>query len=72
MERQVPKQLDIHAIPDNYATHRTAAVKARLARHPRWQLHFTPAYSPWLNQVERFFSGLTTRKLRCSSFHSVA
>ncbi|MCX6847496.1 MAG: IS630 family transposase [Verrucomicrobia bacterium] len=72
VERQVPRQLEIHAILDNYATHRTAAVKAWLARHPRWQLHFTPTYSSWLNQVERFFSDLTTRKLSRSSFHSVA
>ncbi|SKB08989.1 DDE superfamily endonuclease, partial [Prosthecobacter debontii] len=72
VERQVPRGLKIHAILDNYATHRTAAVKAWLARHPRWQLHFTPTYSSWLNQVERFFSDLTMRKLRRSSFHSVA
>jgi transposase len=64
VERQVPRQLEIHAILDNYATHRTASVKAWLARHPRLQLHFTPTYSSWLTQVERFFSGLTTRKLR--------
>jgi transposase len=71
VERRVPKNLQIHAVLDNYATHRTAPVKAWLARHPRWHLHFTPTYSSWLNQVERFFSDLTTRRLRRSTFRSV-
>ena len=68
---QGAQSLQIHAVLDNYATHRTAPVKEWLARHPRWHLHFTPTYSSWLNQVERFFSDLTTRRLRRSTFHSV-
>ena len=71
VERKVPRSLQIHAVLDNYATHRTAPVKEWLARHPRWHLHFTPTYSSWLNQVERFFSNLTTRRLRRSTFRSV-
>ena len=72
VEMHVPKGLQIHAVLDNYATHRTASVKAWLARHGRWHLHFTPTYSSWLNQVERFFSELTTRRLRRSTFRSIA
>lgn len=71
IERQVPSALEIHVVLDNYATHRTAPVKAWLARHPRWHLHFTPTYSSWLNQVERFFSAITVRRLRRSTFRSV-
>ncbi len=72
VERQVLKDLQIHVVLDNYSTHRTPMVKAWLARHPRWHLHFTPTYSSWLNQVERFFAELTNRRLRRESFQSLA
>lgn len=47
-------------------------MKAWLARHPRWHLHFTPTYASWLNQVERFFAEITNRRLRRESFRSLA
>ncbi len=49
----VPKELDLHLILDNYATHKTPEVKRWLLRHPRFHLHFTPTSSSWLNLVER-------------------
>ena len=55
IERETPKDLDIHLIADNYATHKHPEVKAWLAKHPRFHMHFTPTSSSWLNLVERFF-----------------
>jgi transposase len=72
IERTVPKKLQIHAVLDNYATHKTDAVEAWLAKHPRWHLHFTPTHSSWLNQVERFFAKLTQERLRRGVFRSLA
>jgi putative transposase len=72
IEDQVPAGLEIHAVLDNYATHKTDAVVRWLARHPRWNLHFIPTHSSWLNQVERFFAELTRKKLRRSSFNKLA
>jgi len=56
---------------DNYATHKHGKVKAWLARNPRLHLHFTPTYSSWLNQVERWFALITERAIRRNSFTSV-
>src|SRR5215472_209372 len=67
----VPKDLDLHLVLDNYATHKTAQIQKWLLRHPRFHLHFTPTSSSWLNLVERWFAELTTRKLRRSAHHSV-
>jgi len=67
----VPAELDLHLVLDNYATHKTPAVKNWLLRHPRFHLHFTPTSSSWLNLVERWFAELTTRKLRRSAHRSV-
>jgi len=67
----VPKDLDLHVVLDNYATHKTPKVKQWLLRHPRFHLHFTPTSSSWLNLVERWFAELTNRKLRRSSHHSI-
>ena len=64
LEAQVPGELDVHLVMDNYATHKTPAVRRWLARHPRWQVHFTPTGASWLNQVERFFALLTEKQLR--------
>jgi transposase len=64
IDSNVPKELAIHLILDNYATHKTPAVKKWLLRHPRFELHFTPTKSSWLNLVESFFSLLTRRKLK--------
>jgi transposase len=71
IDQAVPKDLDLHLVLDNYATHKTPAVKNWLIRHPRFHLHFTPTSSSWLNLVERWFAELTTRKLRRSAHRSV-
>ena len=55
----MPKREVIHAIVDNYATHKHPKVRAWLARHPRWTFHFTPTSASWLNAVEGFFAKLT-------------
>jgi len=72
IERSVPADLEIHAVLDNYATHKTEAVESWLSKHPRWHLHFTPTHSSWLNQVERFFAKITTERIRRGVFRSVA
>jgi transposase len=59
IDREVPTGLTLHLIADNYATHKHAKVKAWLAKHPRFHMHFTPTSSSWLNLVERFFRDLT-------------
>jgi transposase len=71
IDREVPKRLRIHLILDNYATHNHPNVKAWLAKHPRFELHFTPTSSSWLNMVEIFFSKLTDKAIRRGIFHSV-
>ncbi len=57
---------------DNYGTHKTPAVKAWLAKHPRFHLHFTPTSASWLNLVERFFAEITRKRIRRGTFTSVA
>ena len=64
IERQVPDDLDIHLIMDNYATHKTPAIRAWFARRPQWHVHFTPTGSSWLNMVERFFAEITDRQIK--------
>jgi transposase len=70
VDAAVPAELDVHLVMDNYATHKTPAVRRWLAKRPRFHVHFTPTYSSWLNQVERWFGLLTERKLRRSSHRS--
>jgi transposase len=72
VERAVPPGEGIHAILDNYATHKHPKVRAWLANHPRWVFHFTPTSASWLNAVEGFFSTLTRRRLERGTFKSVA
>ncbi len=72
LERQTPKDLALHLIVDNYATHKHQDVTAWLAKHPRVQLHFTPTSSSWLNLVERFFAEITDKRIRRGVFKSVA
>jgi transposase len=67
----VPKGKAIHAVIDNYATHKHPKVRAWLARHPRWTFHFTPTSASWLNAVEGFFAKLTTRRLKRGVFCSI-
>ncbi|MBA3529932.1 MAG: IS630 family transposase [Propionibacteriaceae bacterium] len=71
IEKEVPEGLQVHLICDNYATHKHPNVKAWLARHPRFHMHFTPTSSSWLNLVERWFRELTDKALRRGVFHSV-
>jgi transposase len=71
IDKNTPAGLDLHLICDNYATHKTPAIKTWLAAHPRFHLHFTPTSGSWLNLVERWFAELTRRKLRRSSHRSV-
>jgi transposase len=71
VDQEVPKGLDIHMILDNYATHKHPDVIAWLDKHPRFQLHFTPTSSSWLNLVERWFRELTDKALRRGIFQSV-
>ena len=71
IDAATPPGLDLHLICDNYATHKTPAVKNWLIRHPRFELHFIPTSSSWLNLVERWFAELTNRKLRRSAHASV-
>jgi transposase len=66
----VPDELDIHLVMDNYGTHKTPMVRAWLARHRRFHVHFTPTSASWLNQVERWFATLTERKLRRGTHRS--
>jgi transposase len=63
--------VSIHLVLDNYATHKTPAVKRWLLRHPEYHLHFIPTSSSWLNQVERFFAAITERRIRRGVFRSV-
>jgi transposase len=72
LEAAVPAPLEVHLVIDNYAAHKTPAVRRWFARHGRWQVHFIPTHSSWLNQVERFFAQITTERIRRGSFRSVA
>ena len=71
IEAAVPAGKLIHAIVDNYATHKHPKVRAWLARHPRWTFHFTPTSASWLNAVEGFFAKLTKRRLKRGVFQSI-
>lgn len=71
LDASVPEKLDLHLIIDNYATHKHPKVRAWLANHPRYHVHFTPTYSSWLNQVERWFGHITQQSIRRGSFRSV-
>ena len=71
IDKTVPAELDVYLICDNYATHKTAAIKTWLANHPRFHLHFTPTGSSWINQVERWFAFLTDQLLRRGVHKSV-
>ena len=70
INRSVPEDLEIHLVVDNVSTHKTPEIKKWLLRHPRFQLHFTPTYSSWLNLVERWFAELTNKWLRRGTHRS--
>jgi transposase len=71
IDREVPADLAVHIVLDNSSTHKTPAIKRWLAAHPRFELHFTPTSSSWLNLVERWFGELTSKKLRRGAHRSV-
>ena len=71
VEAAVPAGKLVHAILDNYGTHKHPKVLAWLARHPRWTFHFTPTSCSWLNAVESFFATLTRRRLQRGVFRSL-
>jgi len=71
IDRETPKDKTLHLIADNYATHKHPVVQAWLAKHPRFNMHFTPTSASWLNMVERFFRDITTERLRRGVFTSV-
>ena len=64
IEKNVPEELDVHLIMDNYGTHKTKLIHNWLAKRPRFHVHFTPTSASWLNLVERWFALLTERQLR--------
>jgi len=71
IDESVPDDLDIHLVVDNYATHKHQKVKNWLAARPRYNIHYTPTYSSWLNQVEIWFNIITQKAIRRGSFSSV-
>ena len=71
IDAEVPDDLAIHLVLDNYATHKTPAIHRWLLRHPRFHLHFTPTSGSWLNLVERWFAELTTKKIKRGAHTSV-
>jgi transposase len=70
IESNVPQDLAVHLVMDNYGTHKTPKVRSWFARHPRFHIHFTPTSASWLNQVERWFSTLTTKQIRRGTHRS--
>jgi transposase len=70
INRSVPDELDVHVIVDNSSTHKTPEIHRWLLRNPRFELHFTPTYSSWLNLVERWFAELTAKWLRRGTHRS--
>jgi transposase len=72
VDQKTPAGLDLHLVVDNYATHKTPAVKRWLKAHVRFHLHFTPTSASWLNMVERFFAEITRKRIRRGTFKSVA
>ena len=71
IETEVPPQLEVHLVLDNYATHKAPKVSAWFKKHPRYHLHFTPTSASWLNQVERWFGKITDQRIRRSAFKCV-
>ena len=71
VDMNVPSDLSVHLVVDNYATHKHPSVKRWLAGHPRYQVHYTPTYASWLNQVEIWFNIITQRAIRRGTFRNV-
>ena len=72
IDAEVPADLDVHLVLDNYATHKTPDIKRWLLRHPRFHLHFTPTSGSWLNMVERWFAELTDQEDQARGAHAAS
>jgi transposase len=72
IDESVPSDLAVHVVLDNLSTHKTPAIQRWFARHPRFHVHFTPTYSSWLNQIERWFALLEQRQLKRAAHRSVS
>lgn len=70
IEAEVPAELDVHLIVDNYGTHKTELIKRWFAKRPRFHVHFTPTSASWLNLIERWFAALTEKQIRRSAHRS--
>lgn len=71
IEANVPAELDVHIVLDNYGTHKTAIIRKWFAKRPRFHVHFTPTYGSWINLVERWFAAITNKRIRRGVFRSV-
>jgi transposase len=71
IDKETPKELTIHLIADNYATHKHERVKRWFKRHSRFHIHFIPTSSSWLNLIERWFREITVKRIRRGTFNSV-
>jgi len=71
VDANVPAELEIHLVVDNYATHKHHQVKQWLAMHPRYHVHYTPTSASWLNHVEIWFNIITQRAIRRGTFKNV-
>jgi transposase len=71
IEANVPAELDVHLVLDNYGTHKTAILRKWFAKRPRFHVHFTPTYGSWINLVERWFAEITNKRMRRGVFRSV-
>ncbi len=72
IDASVPADVEVHLVLDNYGTHKAPLVRHWFAKRPRYHLHFTPTYGSWLNMVERWFAGLTSKHLRRGVHRSIA
>jgi transposase len=72
VDAEVPRDLDVHLVMDNYPTHKTQAIRSWLAKRPHWHAHLTPTSASWINQVERFFAELTKKQIRRGVHRSTA
>ncbi len=70
IDQEVPAELDVHLVLDNSSTHKSPRIRRWLVRHPRFQVHFTPTYSSWINQVERWFAALTEKQIKRGTHRS--
>jgi putative transposase len=71
VDTNAPQGLDVHLVVDNYLMHKHPRIKRWLAAHPRYQVHYTPTYASWLNQVEIWFNPITHRAIRRGTSRSV-